>query len=273
MRKGQSPPGDHAILRCVINKMHCVTPKVFPQVGELTGVCLAVTSAIPWAVPSEPEVSPGAAFFCAWSPVTHDRLVKTPVLIAIALVAAGGCASSPAPRPRTTRDLTEIDQIVRTAAARHRVDAALVRGVIQVESGFRPDARSSVGARGLMQLMPKTAASLARRLGWETYDIEDPGFNIDAGTAYLAYLLERFDNDARLALAAYNTGPARVARWVRKGSALPSYSRRYVRAVLAAASQLQSGPPVGARSVELDSAGLKQLLRARLYGTRSDEEI
>lgn len=196
------------------------------------------------------------------------------MFIAIALIiAAGGCASPTAPRTRTGRDLTEIDQIVRTAAARHHVDAALVRGVIQVESGFRPDARSSVGARGLMQLMPKTAASLARRLGWETYDIEDPGFNIDAGTAYLAFLLKRFDNDARLALAAYNTGPARVARWVRKGSALPSYSRRYIRAVFAAASQLRRGPPTRTQRLELDSAGLKQLLRARLYGTRSDEEI
>lgn len=205
--------------------------------------------------------------------MTHDCLVRKSLLITMALIGAAGCASSPAPRTRTARHLAQIDQIVRTAAARHQVDAALVRGVIQVESGFRPNARSSVGARGLMQLMPKTAASLARRLGWETYDIEDPGFNIDAGTAYLAYLLERFDNDARLALAAYNTGPARVARWVRKGSALPSYSRRYVRAVFAAASQLRRGPPTGTKALELDSTGLRQLLRARLYGSRSDEEI
>jgi soluble lytic murein transglycosylase-like protein len=199
--------------------------------------------------------------------------VNNAVLITIALVGLGACAPQSTRRARTPRDLTEIDRIVRSAAARHQVDAALVRGVIQVESGFRPDARSSVGARGLMQLMPKTAASLARRLGWDSYDIEDPRFNVDAGTAYLAYLLERFDNDARLALAAYNTGPARVARWVRKGSSLPSYSRRYVRAVLAAASQLKSGPPTDTGALELDSAGLRQLLRARLYGTRADEEI
>lgn len=186
------------------------------------------------------------------------------------------CASAPPPRPRRSLppNAQSIDQIVRREAARHGVDPALVRGVIQVESGFRPDARSSVGARGLMQLMPRTAASLAKKLGWEHYDLEDPAFNVAAGTAYLAYLLKRFDGDKRLALAAYHTGPARVSRWVARGTPLPQYSRRYIRAVLRARQQLATIERLPLKQpAELDRSGLRTLLRQKLYGPRADEPL
>jgi hypothetical protein len=91
------------------------------------------------------------------------------------------------------------------ASARHGVDATLVRAVIQVESNFQPRARSSKGAKGLMQLMPSTA----RHYG--VSNPYDPASNIDAGIKHLKSLLDRLP--LRLALAAYNAGEATVQRF------------------------------------------------------------
>jgi hypothetical protein len=136
-----------------------------------------------------------------------------------------------------------------------------------------------------MQLMPRTAASLARRLGREEYDIADPAFNIEAGTAYLAYLLRLFDGDVELALAGYNTGPMRVRRWVRQGRGIASRGvRRYAATVLAArerfrergpASLEQPAPAVRMADDGLDRQGLRALLAEKeaLYGERPDEPV
>jgi hypothetical protein len=132
--------------------------------------------------------------------------------------------------------------IAAAAAAEHGVPLDLVLGVIQIESSFRPQARSHAGAAGLMQLMPRTAASLARRLGLDRYRIDDPEFNVSAGTLYLALLLEQFDDDVRLALASYNTGPARVMRWRRAGRDLAPPVARYVAAVQRARQRFRSLP-------------------------------
>jgi len=209
--------------------------------------------------------------------VLRCRAQFLPLLVFPLAACFGPLACGPVPRPRPLPPadrMRSVEHIVRQAADRYRVDPSLVRGVIYVESGFHADARSGVGARGLMQLMPRTAASLARRLGWDEYDVEDPEFNITAGTAYLAYLLDRFDGDRRLALAAYHTGPARVSGWVARGQPLPRYSRRYIEAVLSAQQRLASGLPEAAQELpELDRSGLRALLRERLYGPRSDEPV
>ena len=100
-------------------------------------------------------------------------------------------------------------ELVEAAAARYNVDADLITSVIAVESNFDPKALSRKNARGLMQLLPETAA----RLGVQ--DIYDPQENIDAGTRYLRELLEKYNNDLTLALAAYNAGTDRVEQYGR----------------------------------------------------------
>lgn len=104
--------------------------------------------------------------------------------------------------------------IILEASRRYQVDPLLVRAMIEVESGFNPNAVSHVGAQGLMQLMPSTAKALGVK------DSFNPEHNIDGGVKYMKKLLDRFNGDIRLALAAYNAG----SRKVRKYRGVPPFS-------------------------------------------------
>ncbi len=95
-----------------------------------------------------------------------------------------------------------------------RVDPFLLAALIRQESGFNPRARSPAGALGLMQLMPATARGLQRRVSRR--QLLSPKTNIRLGVKYFQGLLTRFDNDAELALAAYNAGPHNVQEWLRR---------------------------------------------------------
>lgn len=101
----------------------------------------------------------------------------------------------------------EIADAIASAAATYQLDPSLIRAVIRTESSYRPDAVSPAGAMGLMQLMPGTAASLG---------VEDPfdvWENVHGGTRYLRQLIDRFEGDLELALAAYNAGAGNVNRF------------------------------------------------------------
>lgn len=100
------------------------------------------------------------------------------------------------------------------------VDPYLIASVIRVESNFSPKVISEQGAIGLMQLMPKTAVWAAEKMeigSIREEDIQDPNLNIRIGTWYLSSLLDEFNNDITLALAAYNGGRGNVAKWIAKG--------------------------------------------------------
>jgi soluble lytic murein transglycosylase-like protein len=129
------------------------------------------------------------------------------------------------------------DDVIDYRAREHGVRADLVRAVIQVESAFNPRARSHKGAMGLMQLMPATARDLGVRNAY------DPLENIRGGVTYLRSLLDRFDGNEELALAAYNAGPGAVTKY---GGTIPPYreTRDYVTRI-----QGKAGTSVGARSV------------------------
>jgi soluble lytic murein transglycosylase len=113
------------------------------------------------------------------------------------------------------------EQEISSAAERHELDPYLVAAVVRAESNFQPQAVSRAGAVGLMQVMPTTADWIAQRSDWQGSAeprLTDPSDNVDLGAFYLAYLLDRFGDEAT-ALAAYNAGHGEVDRWLRDGGA------------------------------------------------------
>lgn len=122
------------------------------------------------------------------------------------------------------KESLKFDQFIAAACQRYGVEFALVKAVIKAESAFDPSALSPAGARGLMQLMPATAAQHG------VDDVHDPQANIEGGVRHLRLLLNRFRGDLALALAAYNAGPETVVRY----NGIPPYAetQTYVQRVL-----------------------------------------
>ena len=171
---------------------------------------------------------------------------RTPDLAAVAVRGATAIRATRAARPPTGQDFFAI---ILREATRHAVRPELVRAVIQVESAFDPRARSPVGAMGLMQLTPGTTADL------RVTDPYDPEQNIRGGVTYLRSLLDRFDGNEELALAAYNAGPGAVARY---GNQVPPFSetQNYLAPVRSSAgSSSSSGLADAARHATLGGRG------------------
>jgi len=133
-----------------------------------------------------------------------------------------------------SRRAARFETIIRYYGVRYNIDPHLIRAVIRTESAFDPRAVSKKGAKGLMQLMPGTARELRVR------DPFDPEENIRGGTKYLRSLLNTFDENLSLALAAYNAGPTLVKRERR----IPRIkeTQRYVNRVLRFYKQYKNGP-------------------------------
>jgi soluble lytic murein transglycosylase len=156
------------------------------------------------------------------------RLRRLLALLVVAVVAVGAAVvlgMTPIDRPAFVDRLEyplDFGGMVRTHAARNRLDAALVAAVIYQESRFRPHALSKVGAMGLMQIQPVTAETIARRTGGTAFrvsDLYDPEVNIRYGAWYLRRLIDKYGNE-RLALAAYNAGETTVDGWLRDGKGI-----------------------------------------------------
>jgi soluble lytic murein transglycosylase-like protein len=122
-------------------------------------------------------------------------------------------------------DIALYDDLIARASEKYRVDSALVKAIIKAESNFNHRAVSPVGARGLMQLMPSTAASL------QVKDSFHPETNIDGGVRYIRYLMNLFNGNLPLVLAAYNAGENAVIRY---NNRIPPYpeTQTYVKRVL-----------------------------------------
>ncbi len=177
--------------------------------------------------PSAPEPTPETTRFPSYTPTRTTQSApkqaapkqQTPVQAA----PQKQVPQRQAPKPRGgytnyEQQRTHVDG----AAKRHGVDSALVRAIIQTESSWRPNARSGVGAMGLMQLMPKTAKWLGVKNAY------DPAQNIEGGTKYIAQLIRQFGGDVSKALMAYNCGPGNV-----KKGRIPAESRKYAQQVMA----------------------------------------
>jgi soluble lytic murein transglycosylase-like protein len=124
---------------------------------------------------------------------------------------------------------------ITAAAKKYGIDPALLAGLVKQESGFKPDAGSPAGARGLTQLMPSTAAGLG------VTNVLDPVQSLEGGAKYLRAQLDAFGGDVTRALAAYNAGPGAVKRY----GGVPPYAetQNYVRAVQANAAAYRSAGP------------------------------
>lgn len=149
--------------------------------------------------------------------------VMNPMMTGAVNPLTGAAAAGASARPGVPMG-AELEAMIGRVAAKHGVPDWLVRNVVKAESGGNPIARSPVGAMGLMQLMPGTAAELG------VSDPFNPAENLDGGTRYLRQMLDRFGGDVAKAVAAYNAGPGAVE----KHGGIPPYAetQAYVKRVL-----------------------------------------
>ena len=140
-----------------------------------------------------------------------------------AIPQSGQCKQSPLRKVR----LEYIQSYIEEAATKERLEPALLRALIRVESNFNHKAVSRVGARGLMQLMPFTAEELGNK---KALDAKNPRANILAGARYLRSMINKFQGDVPLAIAAYNAGPNAVKKY----NGIPPYTetKNYVSRVM-----------------------------------------
>ena len=202
-------------------------PKVMDRrIAIPVGMILALAACFCVAVPAAAQIAmttgdDGRRLFVNAEPPATIRLGETKSRASIYMNAEPSFTGYS--RAAVSIDRDGAEKLVREAADRHHVDPALIRAVIQTESNWNSGAVSRRGAGGLMQLIPTTA----QRFG--ANDLFNPQQNIDAGVRYLKTLLERYNGNLDLALAAYNAGEGAVDR----AHGIPAYreTRNYVQKV------------------------------------------
>jgi len=168
------------------------------------------------------------------TPPVAGALPGMPTSIAgLSSMLPGMNAQGTAPVPSSTpANPSQFDPFIKEACGKWNMDESLVKAVIQQESNFNPEAKSSCGAQGLMQLMPETARSLG------VSNAYDANQNIQGGTRYLKGLLDRFNGNVRLALAAYNAGAGSVQKY---GGVPPfAETQNYVSKIMANYERMKS---------------------------------
>jgi len=149
----------------------------------------------------------------------RGKAARAALTALIALIPLTGIASTNS-HDRVHR-VAGLVQAIDISSEKYGVDGALIQAVIETESMYRPHAVSKIGALGLMQVRPSTGEWIAKKMNLPAGDLFDPAYNVQVGTAYLAYLLNRFDGNPYLAVAAYNFGPNGLARRIASGGTLP----------------------------------------------------
>lgn len=150
--------------------------------------------------------------------IDDHKLISALLALVLLAALAGGYFLYGRPALLRSKYKLAYEADILTSAKEFDLDPALVCGVIFTESGFRPEARSSVGALGLMQLMPATGMEEAELLeieGMTEERLTEPSINIRLGCNYLRKLLDEFRTES-VALAAYNAGPGRVRQWLKQ---------------------------------------------------------
>jgi soluble lytic murein transglycosylase-like protein len=185
-------------------------------------MAVAVLAAAVWLVAARPASAQIASYVDEQGKLVFVNAEPPQQLRTIRRVRqSGGFSADDGAAPAILPD--KLNRLVQKAAERHRLDPALVRAIVQAESGGNPRAISSKGAFGLMQLIPATA----QRYG--VSNVFDPAQNLDGGARYLRDLLDRFNGDVVKSLAAYNAGEGAVERF----GGVPNYpeTRHYVQRI------------------------------------------
>lgn len=150
------------------------------------------------------------------------------------------------------------DSYIRTSATRHGVDPALMKAMMHTESAFNPNARSPVGAQGLMQLMPATARRFKVSNAW------NPAENIEGSAKYIAWLMRRFNNNVEFAVAGYNAGEGNVDKY----NGIPPFreTRNYVKSVMSRYNSLYKNDS-GLSGATMNSGGTMNASNASTSGS------
>ncbi len=196
------------LLRCIIPGFILVAP-LFGMVGH-------------WTPVQRPSLS--APFLEEWGNFGQGTFSKDALTFSQDSLTIGRLITLGAdPKIWSQAQIDDLSRVILLKSHQYKVSPLFVLSLIHVESSFRPDAVSPVGAIGLMQLMPETAEEMIVNLGseWKGVEtLEDPRLNIDLGLRYVTHLKGRF-RDPRLVLTAYNRGPEAVRRILRAQKKIP----------------------------------------------------